>query len=219
MNVNLPFDRARYEKVKGTRDCSYYLELLELGFKKASKFESVPLNILLDLIQEFRNCDCKNEWLHQKKRFKNDDLEVILICEFTTNYFQLIVNVNQLSTKMELASGVVMRTETGISIQQGMYKSIIIDEDIVITDRSDSPRIVINKAKVLNGELSFLINGDKEIQEMLSYKLYGLLAFELTGKLGGALLPRPYAITTGVSSIFRVYLTTFVPARQKRALL
>ena len=66
-----------------------------------------------------------------------------------------------------------MRTEVGVSIHQGMYKDILIDNDdnIIITDRSDSPRIEINKNKVLKGILDFKILGDKEIIEMLSYKI------------------------------------------------
>lgn len=66
IGVNLPFDRNRYEKIKGTSDCSYYLELLEQGFEKASEFREVPLEILLGIIKEFNLGGCKNEWLHKK---------------------------------------------------------------------------------------------------------------------------------------------------------
>jgi len=172
IGVNLPFDRNRYEKIKGTEDCSYYLELLEQGFKKASEFNDVPLEILLNMIKEFKINDCKNEWLHKKKRFKEDDLEVILTCEFTTNYFQLVATVNQISTKKELVSGVLIRTEVGVSIHEGMYKDVLIKNDeILITDKSDSPRIRINKEKVFEGVLDYVVMGDKEIVEMLSYQM------------------------------------------------
>jgi hypothetical protein len=171
LDVNLPFDKSRYEKIRGTEDCSYYLELLELGFKKASSFKAIPLETLLNLIKEFKEGNYKNEWLHKKKRFKEEDLEVILICEFNTNYFQLKAIINQLSTKKELVQGLIIRTDVGVSIHQGIYKDIIIDKEIVITDKSDSARIIINKNEVFNNKLDYIITGDQEIKEMLSYKL------------------------------------------------
>lgn len=172
IRVNLPFDRTRYEKIKGTSDCSYYLELLEAGFKKASEFKEIPLEILLNLIEEFKKGGCKNEWLHKKKRFKEDDLEVVLTCEFTTNYFQLVATINQISTKQELVNGVVIRTEPDEICFEGMYKDILINNDeILITDKSDSPRIRINKEKVFEGVLDYVVMGDKEIVEILSYQM------------------------------------------------
>ncbi|CAL2114142.1 conserved hypothetical protein [Tenacibaculum sp. 190130A14a] len=171
LKTNLTFDKAKYDKIKGTNDCSYYLELIENGFKKANRFKPIPLNDLLQIIQEFKDGDCKNEWQHKKKRSKNDDIEVILTCQFTTNYFQLIITINQISTKQELAKGVIIKTETGISIHEGMFKDIVIDKDILITDKSDSPRIRINKKAIFKGELKFNLIGDKETKKILSYNL------------------------------------------------
>jgi hypothetical protein len=172
IGVNLPFDRNRYEQIKGTSDCSYYLELLEEGFKKASEFKEIPLETLLSIVKEFKDGGCKNDWLHKKKRFKEDDLEVFLICQFTTNYFQLVITINQISTKKELVSGVLIRTEVGVSIHEGMYKDVLIKNDeILITDKSDSPRIRINKTKVFEGVLDYVVMGDKEIVEILSYQM------------------------------------------------
>lgn len=169
LKTYLPFDQKRYEKIKGTEDSSYYLELLEQGFKKASELKPIPLDTLLNLIKEFKKGGCKNEWLHKKKRFKEEDLEIILACEFTTNYFQLIATINQISTKKQLVKGVVIRTEPDEVLFDKMFKDIYIDDNIIITDSSDSPRIIIDKEKVFTGKLDFEIRGDKEIQEMLSY--------------------------------------------------
>lgn len=168
LKVYLSFNKKDYETAKKMNDFNYYLSFLEKGFKKASKFKPIPLPELLDLITEFKNGGCKNEWLHKKKRFKEEDLEISLICEFTTNYFQLIFVANQLSTKKELVRGAIIKTDVGISIHEGMYKDILIDKDknkIIITDRADGTRVVIKKNDVLNGKLSFKINGNEEIKK------------------------------------------------------
>lgn len=145
LKTYLPFDSKRYEQIKETKDCGYYLELLEQGFKKASEFKPIPLDTLLTLIDEFKKGGCKNEWIHKKKRFKDIDLEVILKCEFTTNYFQLIATINQISTKKELVKGIVMKTKPDEIHFDKMFKDILVHENfIVITDASDSAMALIN---------------------------------------------------------------------------
>lgn len=171
LKVYLPFEKESYESVKGKQECDYYLKLLEEGFEKASNFKPIPHDALLKLIEEFREGDCKNEWLHKKKRFKEYDIEVVLKCEFTADYFQVILIINQLSTKKELVKGVIIRTEVGVSIHEGMYKDILVEKDIIITDKADSERIVININDVFKGILTYKINGNNEMRKILSYKL------------------------------------------------
>ena len=171
LNVILPFDKIPIWENTGTADCSYYLELLDNGFKEAAKFKAVPLDTLLNIIEKFKQGGCKNEWIHKKKRFKAEDLEVTLACEFTTNYFQLVAIIGQISTKKQLVKGIVMKTEAGTSIHEGMYKDMIVDKEIVITDSSDSPRIIIKKANVFEGKLNYQVIGDKEIKEIISFDL------------------------------------------------
>jgi hypothetical protein len=158
LKIVLEFDKEKYAQIRGTNNCDYYLELLERGFKEAYKFKSIPLNVLLCSISEFKKNDCKNEWLHKKKRFNDHDLEIILTCEFTTNYFKLMVTINQSSTKKELIKGAVMTTEPDEVLFNKMFKDILInDNTIIITDASDTPRVLINKKNAFLGNLIFEI--------------------------------------------------------------
>ncbi len=171
LKVNLEFKKEKYAQIRGTTNCDYYLELLEKGFKQANKFKPIPLNVLLDIISEFKENDCKNKWLHKRKRFNDYDLEIILNCEFTTNYFKLIVTINQLSTKKELVKGAVITTEPDEVLFDKMFKDILIkDKKIIITDGSDTHRILINLPDVLLGELTFEIAGGDKIKNILSFK-------------------------------------------------
>lgn len=176
LETYLPFDQKRYEQINETEDCSYYLELLEQGFKKASEFKPIPLDTLLNLIEEFKKGGCKNEWLHKKKRFKEEDLEVILACEFTTNYFQLIATINQISTKKELVKGVVMKTKPDEIHFEKMFKDILMHENfIVITDASDSARELINIEDAKRGFFNkmfvpYIYSEDYTQEENLKYE-------------------------------------------------
>lgn len=170
LKVELPFDRKRFEDFKDTDICDYYLEILEQGFNKASTLKNIPLKPLLDSVKIFKQKGCKNEWLHKKKRFKKEDLEVILTCMFTTNYFQLVASFIHISNKRELVNGILIKTEAGVSIHEGTYKDVLIEDDIIITDKTNNPIILINKEKIFEGVLDFSIIGDEAIREILSYE-------------------------------------------------
>ncbi len=145
---------------------------MELGFKKASEIKDIPLNELLNIIEDFKKDRYKNEWLHKKKRFKEENLEFFLNCEYTALHFELIITVNRLSEKKQLLRDVLIRTEVGVSIHEGLYKDIFIkDNKVIITDKTDSPRIIINKIKIFEGVLDYKIIGSDEIVKILSYKM------------------------------------------------
>lgn len=172
LKVNLNFNKDRYAETRGTSNCDYYLELLEEGFKQADKFTSIPIEILLQILSEFKENNCKNEWLHKKKRFKEDDLEILLTCEFTTNYFRVMVTVIQITTKYELARGPIITTEPDEVLFEKMFKDILVDKNhIIITDQSDSHRILIDKRAIFLNKLKFHITGDERIRQILSYEL------------------------------------------------
>jgi hypothetical protein len=163
LKVELPFERSRYERIKDSEDYSYYMELLENGIIKASQFKKIPLEILQKEIAEFKIHGCRNEWRHKQKRFKDDDLEIILSCEFTPRYFQLVATFNQISKRDELTKGVILRTEPDEVVFEGMFKDILIDKDIIITDKAGYPRIQIKKADLFKKKLTFAIKGDPKL--------------------------------------------------------
>lgn len=170
--VNIMFDKDSYERIKGTEDYNYYLELFDQGFRKASEFKPIPLTELQYLLAEFKKGGCKNEWLHKKKKFKEEDIEVVLICKFTTAYFHLDITINQISSKVELVNGTVLSTEPNEILYEKMFKDIlVVNNKIIITDAADYHRITIKKDRALQKILSFKINGETQIREMLSYGL------------------------------------------------
>lgn len=156
LEAEVAFDQEVYERIKRTTNCEYYLERFEEGFRKAAKCKEIPLQSLLDLVDEFRKNGCKNEWLHKKKRFKEVDVEVALNCYFTTWDFKLIVKINRISTKEELCSGVLMRTDPDEVCFEKRFKDILINKDsIIVTDFLDRPRFVIDLPKAFAGQFDF----------------------------------------------------------------
>jgi hypothetical protein len=156
LETEVAFDQNKYEQIKKTKDCEFYLEMFEQGFKQASKCKEIPLQTLRDLIDEFRNNGCKNEWLHQKKRSKEKDIEVVLSCSFTTWDFKLIATIYRISTREELCSGLLLRTDPDEICFDKEFKDILIDRDkIFITDFLDQPRFAVDLDKALAYEFDF----------------------------------------------------------------
>ncbi|MBR5028112.1 MAG: hypothetical protein IKX51_02715, partial [Bacteroidales bacterium] len=91
---------------------------------------------------------------------------------FTTNYFQLVIAVNRISTKTELVRGPIIKTEPDEIVFEKTFKDVYVDEHIVITDSLDRPRIIIDKKKAIAGELCFdILQEDKcDYKEILSRK-------------------------------------------------
>ena len=172
LKVYVPFDKKRYEIIKGTGDCSYYLELLEEGFHKAAEFKNIPLNSLINIINQFKAGGFKNEWVHKKKKLKEIDLEVSLFCEFTTNYFQLIITIIRASSKEELVKGALIKTEPYEVLFEKMFKDIVVDkENITITDASNSPRMIISLEDVFKKKFNYQILGDEGIKRILTLRV------------------------------------------------
>ena len=156
LEAQVSFDRERYDRIKGTSDFEYYLEILGQGFRKAADFKEIPLDTLIGIIDEFRKDGYVNEWLHKKKRFKDHDVEVSLNCFFTTLDFRLVATVRRLSTKEELCSGVVLRTEPDELHFDKEFKDVLIDrKNIVITDFLDRPNILIDLDNAREGSFIF----------------------------------------------------------------
>jgi hypothetical protein len=168
--VQIPFDRERYLRIRGTSDISYYIELLELGFKKASEFKQLPVDDFSQILDDFIKSNCKNEWLELKKKFKTDDLEIILKSDFTTNHFQVIATVNRISTKKELVKGVIITTEPYEVIFDSLIDTVSIDKNILIKNKSGLTIIEINKKDIFNGVLNYQIIGNKEDVDRLKFK-------------------------------------------------
>lgn len=156
LKVFLPFDRERYNLLKGTDDCEYYLELLEAGYRKAAEFKEIPLDILLKLIEDFRANGCKNQGLIKKRKFKNNDLQISLTYYLTTNDYHVDILITQLSTKKELINDTIYTTNADESSYSGNVTDIIIEENqIILIDEFKDPTIIINLQDVFNSKLNY----------------------------------------------------------------
>ena len=168
LTANIPFVREKYEEMQKLERYEYYLQLLEEGYGVCFKYKEIPIDDLLRLHQEFRNSGYKNEWLHKKKKFKEYGIEVILVCSFTSFDFRLIMTVNDLESKKEIISGMVIRTKPDEIHFSSLFKDVIIEKDfLMVTQRFDEPKFKFSLSDIFNKKFEFEI-----LEEGLDYIPY-----------------------------------------------
>lgn len=164
----VPFELARYESVKGTENCEYYLELFEVGFRRASHFKSIPEVELIGLLEKFRNAGYRNEWVQKRGRFKDHDIDVIVRGSFTTHHITMSVSLSKISTKLALCSGPIIMTLPDEVFIDGAVKDILMDDgNIVITDFLDQPTFDIPLHEIERGNFLFRYHEGSETAESL----------------------------------------------------
>lgn len=156
LQARISFNKEVYVQMSEIEKHEYYLQLLEEGYKVCIKHKKIPLEQLLKLHQDFRNNGYKNEWLHKKKKFKEQGIEVSMNCFFTSIDFQLIMSVFDIKNKIELVSGTVIRTLPNEVCFDSLFKDVIIENDeLLITEYQDRPKFKFHLSDILNGKFSF----------------------------------------------------------------
>jgi hypothetical protein len=141
LQVRIDFDKEEYERLDEFGKNGYCLALLDKGYRIADNYKKIPLPDLLQISEELKECEYKNEWLHKKKTFKQPLIQVLLTCCFTPRYFQLIIRVIDISSKADLISGVVIRTLPDEVHFAPLFKDIIVDgQYLIITEFQGRPK-------------------------------------------------------------------------------
>lgn len=156
MVVSAPFDKDRYEKVRGTNDASYYLELIRIGLEQAFEYRKLPLQVITDLMNAFSVVDEKNEWIHKRVLFREAGVKAILLCKFSTNDFKVIAQFSSLKTNELLCEGVVIRSVPDEIAFDFCFRDLLeINNRIWITDFLKSPYIYFEIDDILSHNFVF----------------------------------------------------------------
>lgn len=149
LEVYLPFDQERYNKVKGTNDHSYYIEMFRQGFHQAYLFKNIPIVELNSLLDEFESNHCKHIWIHLKRTLKAAKLRVELIAQFTTNNYTLTANFYDLSKSELLCTGTLIKTLPDEVFFSRTIKDIIDDsEKVIFLDYNLNNLIIMNVSDI-----------------------------------------------------------------------
>ena len=111
---------------------------------------------LFNLLAEFESNDFKHTWIAKNRIFREDNLRVILNCDFNQYDFHLNVEIYQWSSKTLLCSGTVIRTLPDEVFFDHLFKDVYINMDrIIITEFLDYDFIQIDLFEALKGHFVY----------------------------------------------------------------
>lgn len=158
LQARILFDHAYYQNNDEVIRYEYFLKLLEEGYYKCSEIKEIPLAHLLKLHDTFRNSGYKNEWLHKKKKFIKEGIEVALNCFFTSFDFRLVITVVEIKSKQNLISGTVIRTLPDEVCFEKLFKDVVVENnELIITEFQNRPKFKFKLSDIFKKKMTFEI--------------------------------------------------------------
>ena len=133
----------------------FYLSILEKGYIIASKHKDIPLNILLDLQQEFRTGNYLNERIFKTRRINDFGIIVELFHCLSSYDYKLKINVYN-SKKELIGKGVIFKTLPDETLYDKKVRNLTTDgHDLIVTDFLEKPQFVGSLTDLCKGIVKF----------------------------------------------------------------
>ncbi|MBV6290499.1 hypothetical protein [Pseudomonas aegrilactucae] len=124
------FDVVEYESLKGDEFHEFYISMLVKGLSECSREHAIPLNAILEIIESFREGGYRNEWVFQKKLFREQNIEAILLCRLDVNNFVLTLRLN--CKKEVIFEQEILKTKPDEIIYTNKFKSLEVSDGAVL---------------------------------------------------------------------------------------
>ncbi|UKK50981.1 hypothetical protein L6472_13370 [Prevotella sp. E13-17] len=129
----------------------YYLSLLERGYKLASISHDIPIESFLNLHQELRNNNYKNERLFKKKTLKGYGVKVVLEHVLTSYDYRLRMSLFDGKNHF-INEGYIYQTyPDDVFFNKNVRHLVIEDGKLIITDFLDHPQFVCELSDLSKG--------------------------------------------------------------------
>lgn len=159
LNVNVSFNDELYLNMSEIEKNNYYLILLNEGYNIISLQKKIDVNPLININNELKSKNFINEWTHKKKKFKEQNLEVELICKFSTVDFQLFIIIKNINTNEILLDDLLIRTLPDEVCFTNLFKDIqIINNQLIITEFQNRPKFIFNLGDIYKKNFVFEVS-------------------------------------------------------------
>lgn len=123
--------------VKNENDFNNFLfEIILNSFEKSKTLNTeIPSDYLIEILNEFKLNNFKNEWLFKFKIFKEQSIKASLFCKLTCNYFSLELIIEK--NKKEILKKEILKTLPSSIMYKGEFKEILIEKGSLKIIRDD----------------------------------------------------------------------------------
>lgn len=155
LSVNIHVEDEEIEKYLNMSNevdrFQYYLSLLERGYKLASVSHDIPIDSFLNLHQELRNNNYKNERLFKKKQLRDYGIRIELVHELTSYSYNLVLSVYDLQGNLMGKNSIYETLPDDIYFNKNVRHLIIDKNNLVVTDFLNKPQFVCSLNDLGNG--------------------------------------------------------------------
>lgn len=155
LSVNIHVEDEEIEKYLNMSNevdrFQYYLSLLERGYKLASVSHDIPIDSFLNLHQELRNNNYKNERLFKKKQLRDYGIKIELVHELTSYSYNLVLSVYDLQGNLIGKNSIYETLPDDIYFNKNVRHLIIDKNNLVVTDFLNKPQLVCSLNDLGNG--------------------------------------------------------------------
>lgn len=132
--VPTAFDGARFESLAPGEQHEFFLEMLLARFVKCSRDHQVPLDVLVEIIEVFRNGGYRNEWTHQRKVLRSLGLRAELRCQLDSDRFGLTLRLE--GNGSLVFERQILETQPDELLFAHRFKDVVVEGDaIVVRDK------------------------------------------------------------------------------------
>lgn len=93
--ASVAFDEQRYRALTEDEYHEFFIAMLREGFENCARQHSIPLEELLDTIDDFRRGGFKNEWVQKTKLLRAAGLRASLMCRLAMDRFVLTLRLER----------------------------------------------------------------------------------------------------------------------------
>jgi hypothetical protein len=147
LSVYVPFDMTLCRQLQDEILSDYYAEIYAVGLNKAAATHSMPIAQLLGWLDELKQNNYCNDWVHKEKTFKAYGLKCILSCSMTLEKFTLTLKV--LKNDVSCFDSVILTTAPDEAAFDYKFKDLLIEgENIIVTTKlnAEGERILFKMA-------------------------------------------------------------------------
>jgi hypothetical protein len=143
LRISVPFDKSFYDNLEKDAVADYFVQLYKDGLIKASQTHEVPLQFLLNQLQNLKDNNYSNEWEFKSKIFKQIGIRATLFCKMTMDCFSLSLI---LCKKNEIIfSREILNTLPDEIIYHHQFKDIVLqNNEIKVLNESEKPIFILN---------------------------------------------------------------------------
>jgi hypothetical protein len=164
LEVEFSFDEKKYNEiypysntypldgllkpVKNENDFNNFLfEIILNSFEKSKTLNTeIPSDYLIEILNEFKLNNFKNEWLFKSKIFKEQSIKASLFCKLTCNYFSLELIIEK--NKKEILKKEILKTLPNAIMYKYEFKDIVIENNILKVIKDDYDKSTLYKLQL-----------------------------------------------------------------------